>query len=143
MSEEAEPELWNLLTKKNALGSTNDEMMDGDEDIEGNEHYQEKEQRSSNPQPTAMHNVNGPNIDFNDTFNIAPGEGQTPVSNSSEPDCEALAFPSLFLTGKFHYNYNQLIIITPSKYVHLRLKHCDKWYAENAEYIFYCLDWLE
>ena len=143
MSEETEPELWNLLTKENALGSTINEIMGSDEDVEGNEHYREKGQRLSNPHSTAMHDVNGPNIDFNDIFNMAPGEGLIPVSYSNEPDCEALAFPSLFSTGKFHYNYNREIAITPSKYIHLSYKNCDKRFGENAQYIFYWLYWLE
>ena len=143
VSEQTEPELWNLLTNENAGKNDNGEMTDSDEDIEGNVFSKEREQRLSNPHPTVMHNVDGPNIDMNEIINVAPGEGQIPVSHSNEPDCEALAFPDLFSTGKFHYNYKREVAITPSKYIHSRLKNCDKRYSENPQYIFYCLDWLE
>ena len=48
---------------------------------------------SSSHFPTAMYNVNGPNISPNEIVNIAPGEGQIPVSITLEPNQEALAIP--------------------------------------------------
>ena len=33
--------------------------------------------------------------------------------------------------------------ITPSKYVHARLKCCDDRFASNPQYIFQSLDWIE
>ena len=33
--------------------------------------------------------------------------------------------------------------ITPSKYVHARLKCCDDRFASNPQYIFHALDWIE
>ena len=32
--------------------------------------------------------------------------------------------------------------ITPSKYVHARLKFCDDRFASNPQYIFHALDWI-
>ena len=40
-----------------------------------------------------MHNIDVPNISSSEIVNIAPGEGQIPVSFTSEPNWEALAFP--------------------------------------------------
>ena len=54
----------------------------------------------------------------NEIVNIAPGEGQIPVSFTSEPNWEALAFPKYYSTGKNHFNERREIPITPSKYVH-------------------------
>ena len=33
--------------------------------------------------------------------------------------------------------------MTPSKYVHARLKCCDDRFAANLQYIFHVLDWIE
>ena len=143
VSEQTDPELWNFLTSNNNVNNAEDEQTDSDEDIEGNDHAKEKEQRLSNCHPTVMHNIDGPNVDSNEMINIAPGEGQIPVSHSNEPHCEALAFPNLFSTGKFHYNYNRERPISVSKYIHSKLKNKDKRYSESPQYIFYCLDWLE
>ena len=55
------------------------------------------------------------------TFNIAPGEGQIPVSFTLEPNREALAFPKDYSTGRNHFNKEREIQITPSKSVHARL----------------------
>ena len=40
-----------------------------------------------------MYNVDGPNISPSEIVNIAPGKGQIPVSFTSEPNWETLAFP--------------------------------------------------
>ena len=75
--------------------------------------------------------------------NIAPGEGEIPVSFTSEPNWEALAFPKDYSTGRNHFNEEREIPITPSKYVHTRLKCCDDRFASNPQYIFHALDWIE
>ena len=90
------------MTNKHVVDNNN-EMTGSDEDIEGNLHSKEQEQRLSNPHSTVMHNEDGPNIDLNEIISIAPGEGQISISHSSEPNCEALAFPDIFSTGQFHF----------------------------------------
>ena len=79
----------------------------------------------------------------NEIVNIAPGEGQIPVSFTSEPNWGALAFPKDYSTGRNHFNEEREIPITPSKYVHTRLKCCDDRFASNPQYIFHALDWIE
>ena len=54
--------------------------------------------------PTVMYNVGGPIISPSEIVNIAPGEGQIPVSFTSEPNWEALAFPKDYSTGRNHFN---------------------------------------
>ena len=101
LSEQSDPELWRLLTDKSTTSSKNDDEMDSDDNIEGNDHLKEKEiKMSSVPYPTVMHNIDGPNISPSEIVNIAPGEGQIPVSFTSEPDWEALSFPKDYSTGK-------------------------------------------
>ena len=69
------------------------------------------------PYQTVMHNIDGSNISPSEIVNIAPGEGQIPVSFTSEPDWEALSFPKMnYFTGKNHYEERK-IRITPSMYV--------------------------
>ena len=87
-----------------------------------------------------MYNVDGPNISPNEIVNIAPGEGEIPVSFTSEPNWEALAFPKDYSTGRNHFNEEREIPITPSKYVHARPKCWDDRFASNSQYIFHALD---
>ena len=47
-----------------------------------------------------MDNVDGSNISPRKIVNIAPGEGQIPVSFTAEPNREALAFPKDFQIKK-------------------------------------------
>ena len=145
LSEQSDPELWKLLTDENT-STENDEVTDSDDNnnIKDNNHIKEKEIRmSSVPYPTVMHNIDGPNISASEIVNIAPGEGQIPVSFTSEPDWEALSFPKDYSIGKNHYNEERKIQVTPSKYIHARLKCCDDRFASNPQYIFQALDWIE
>ena len=97
----------------------------------------------SMPFPTVMHNIDGPNTSSSEIVNIAPGEGQIPVSFTSEPNWEAFAFPKEYSTGINHFNEDRDNPITSSKYVHARLKCCDDTFASNSQYIFHALDWVE
>ena len=76
-------------------------------------------------------------------LNIAPGEGQIPVSTTSEPNWEPRAFVKHYSEGKYHYNTTRDVKITPSKYIHAHLKCCDARFASNPQYIFQCLNWIE
>ena len=90
-----------------------------------------------------MYNVDGPNISPSEIVNIAPAEGQIPVSFTSEPSWEALAFPKDYFTGRSHFNEEREIPITLSKYAHAKLTCCDDKFAANPQYIFHTLDWIE
>ena len=144
MSGESDPVLWKLLTDKKAQESNNIDQVDSDVDIEANDKFKERElKESSSHFPTVMYNVDRPDISPNEIVNIAPGESQIPVSFTSEPSWEALAFPKDYSTRRNHFNEEREIPITPSKYVHTRLKSCDDRFASNPEYIFCALDWIE
>ena len=60
-----------------------------------------------------MYMVDGPNISPNEIVNIAPAEGEIPVSFTSEPYWEALTFPKDYSTGLNHFNEEREIPITP------------------------------
>ena len=77
--------LWRLPTDKNARASNNSDQTDSDDDIDGNDKFKEREwQEYSYPFPTAMYNIDGPNISASEIVNIASGEGQIFVSFTSE-----------------------------------------------------------
>ena len=140
LSGQSDAVLWKLLTAKNAQESNNRDQTDSDNDIEGNDKFKERKLKESSHFPTVMYNVDGPNISPNEIVNIAPGEGQIPVSFTSEPNWEALAFPKDYSTGTNYFNEERGISITPSKHVHTRLKYCDDRFASNPQYIFHALD---
>ena len=140
LSEQSDLVIWKLLTDKNARESNNRDQTDIDDDIEGNDKFKERELKdSSSPFPIVIYNVDGPNISPSEIVNIAPGEGEIPVSFTSEPNWETLSFPKYYSTGRNHFNVEREIPITPSKYVHTRLKCCDDRFTANTQYIFHAL----
>lgn len=68
------------------------------------EYHQQLKQRRSLNATTCRYTTFGPDINTDDIINIASGEGNHPVSLSSEPNWEAMAFPVLFPYGKNTYN---------------------------------------
>ena len=56
--------------------------------------------KSSQPFPTIMYNVDGPNISHSEVVNIAPGEGKMPFFFTLEPNWEAFASSKDFYTKK-------------------------------------------
>ena len=115
-----------------------------DDEIEGNDHAYEREKRKTHIEyPTVMHDIDGPNISAEEVLNIAPCENQIPTSSRTEPNWEPLAFPKHYSTGEFHFNVPRKVKITPSKYIHARLKCCDDRFASDPQYIFSALDWIE
>ena len=62
-----------------------DDQTDSDDYIESNNKLKEREMKmSSLPFPTMMYNIDGPNISSSEIVNIAPREGQIPVSFTPE-----------------------------------------------------------
>ena len=92
------------MTDKNAQESNNKVQTDSDDD-EGNGKFKERElKESSSHFPAVMYNGDGPDISPSEIVNIAPGQGQIPVSFTSEPNWEVLAFPKGYSTGRNHFN---------------------------------------
>ena len=144
VSEQLDPEFWKLLTNSNGKEFNVDDQTDSDDDIDGDNKLKERKMKmSSLPFPTVMHNIEGPYISSREIVNIALGEGEIPISFTSEPNWEALAFPKEYSTGINHFNENKDNLITPLKYVHARLKCCDDRFVSSSQYIFHALDWIE
>ena len=109
VSQESDPRLWNILTDENRK-DVEGEIDDSDEDIEGNDHaYENEVQDSVLLLLTVLHSIEGPSVFPAQFLNIAPGEGQIPVSFATEPNWEALAFPKDFLFEDF------ILAILPEK----------------------------
>ena len=132
------------MTDKNAWEANNSDQIDSDDYIGGKDKFKERVlKESSSPFQTVMYNIDGPNISSSEIVNIAHGKSQIPVSFASKPNWEAFAFPKDYSTGRNLFNEEREIPITPSKYVHARLKCCDDRFASNSQYIFHALDWIE
>ena len=132
------------MTDKNAWEANNSDQIDSDDYIGGKDKFKERVlKESSSPFQTVMYNIDGPNISSSEIVNIAHGKSQIPVSFASKPNWEAFAFPKDYSTGRNLFNEEREIPITPSKYVHARLKCCDDRFAANPQYIFRALDWIE
>ena len=73
----------------------------------------------------------------NEVFSTAPGEGRHPIHFMMDKHCEELAFPVLFPNGKFGYQVERPVKLSPSKYFNARLLHYSGRFAINHEYIFF------
>ena len=95
-------------------------------------------------------------------YNIAPAENRHPASIITDKKCEQLAFPLLFPKGRFGYNDERKIKLSPVKYFNIRkniflyflklsagkgfwtkyfnarLLHYSGKFATNSEYLSFC-----
>ena len=79
----------------------------------------------------------------NEIYDIAPGENRHPASIITDKKCEQLAFPVLFPKGRFGYNDERKIKLSPVKYFNARLLHYSGRFATNSEYLFFAQFVLE
>ena len=126
--------------------SPTDTLTDSEDEVEKDTPAEVKQQlknkRSLNT-TTCLQPTHGPSVSTEQILDIAPAEGQIPVSATSQPDWEAMAFPKLFAIGKGHFNDTRPVKITPAKYLNARLQNADDRFATSTEYIFQGLHWLE
>ena len=55
----------------------------------------------------------------------------------SDKHCEEMAFPTLFPTGKFGYQVERDVPLSPAKYFNSRLLNYTGRFANNPEYLFF------
>ena len=91
---------------------------------------------SSLPFLTVMHNIDGLNISSSEIVKFM-------FFFTSEPYRQVLAFPKEYSSGINYFIEDRDNPITPSKYVHGRLKCCNDRFASNSQCIFHALDWIE
>ena len=72
-----------------------------------------------------------------DMCSIAPGEGKHPVHFMQDEYCEELAFPVLFPIGRFGYQVERRVKLSPTKYFNARLLNYTGKFAANPEYLFF------
>ena len=93
------------MTDKSVGESNNSDQTDSDDDIEGNYKFKERElKESSSLFLIVMYSVEGQNISPSEIVNLAPRESQIPVSFTSGPNWEALAFPKYYSAGRNYFN---------------------------------------
>ena len=68
---------------------------------------------------------------------ISPGENREPLPVICDDDCEMLAHPFLFPTGRFGYTHTRDVKSSPCKYFNQRLLNYTQKFASNPDYIFY------
>ena len=108
------------------------EVDDSDEDIEGNDHVKEV-QDSVLPLPTVLHSIEVPSVSPAQVLNTVPGEGQNLISFSAEPNWEVLTFQKVIPYGRFHLgDTTREVHVTPSQYIHARLKCFDKRFSRKS-----------
>ena len=129
ISEQMQPGIWNGLTG-NTKNETDNEihfLWDSDDEVNN----QKDKKLPSNPYTTLMYDKEGPNVSAEELINIAPGEGNIPVSFTSEPNWEALCFVKEYALGYNHFAEEREFPIKLSKYVHARLKCCNDRFTSN------------
>ncbi|XP_034537730.1 uncharacterized protein LOC117811513 isoform X3 [Notolabrus celidotus] len=74
---------------------------------------------------------------FDDTLNLAPAEGNSPVRLLCDEANEAKSFPVLFPQGGNTFHESRQHRLTLSRYLNNRILHADGRFARNVEYIFF------
>ena len=83
----------------------NIKSSESEDDIEGDDNNENLELRGL-PFDTCLQDENGP-ASAKDILNVAPAEGNTPISIFSDSLCEVQSFPSLFPDGNFGFNHER------------------------------------
>ncbi|XP_052393335.1 uncharacterized protein LOC127941915 isoform X1 [Carassius gibelio] len=74
---------------------------------------------------------------FQDVLNLAPAEGNSPVSLLSDRSNEAKCFPVLYPTGGPTFHDKRDVKITLSRYLNARILNADGRFARSTDFIFY------
>ena len=78
-----------------------------------------------------------PNCELEQKIIIAPGEGKQPISVLNEKFCEEPAHPHFFPSGRYGYQIEREISLSPSKYFNQRLLHYSQKFAADSDHIFF------
>ena len=74
------------------------------------------------------------NCELEKEITIAPGDGEQPISVFNDKFCEELAHPHLFPSGRYGYQTEREIPLSPSKYFHQRLLHYSQKFAVDNDF---------
>ena len=94
--------------------------------------------------------VNGhPDIFLNDEGNqvanldFAPGEGKKPSNFLDQKHWDIKSWPTLLPDGKFGLHHERKVKLTAQKYFHQRILNVDNRFAENRDFIFSAMSFVE
>ena len=73
----------------------------------------------------------------NEYIEVEPGEDKIPQNILRDTNCEVLAFPTLLCTGKYGYDVDREIRLSPVKYFNQRLLNYKNIFSYCTDYIFY------
>lgn len=76
----------------------------------------------------------------NVVWNVAPSEGNTPISVLNSPGIESTIFPSCFPNGKNTFNCWRPLPLSIVSYFQARLTSADNRFAKNSSYVFFAGD---
>ena len=68
---------------------------------------------------------------------VAQGEGLKSISILKDKHCEELAHPYLFPSGKFGYNIDREIYLSPVRYFNQRLLNYTQKFSADSDFIFF------
>ena len=77
------------------------------------------------------------NCELEQEITVAPGEGKQPILVLNDKFCEELAHPHLFPSGRYGYQIEREIQLSPSKHFNQRLLHYSQKFAADSDYIFF------
>ena len=91
--------------------------------------------------PTAVSDANritkkSYSFEGNNSANVAPGEGQIPISTLKEERWDIKTYPNLFPDGENGMNANGNVKLTNEQYLRQRLCNIDKRFANDPGYLF-------
>ena len=76
-------------------------------------------------------------------IDVAPGEGQIPISVSKEKEWDIKTYPHLYPNGKYEMCADREIKLTNQQYLRQRLFNIDKKFSNEAGYLFSALWHIE
>lgn len=155
--ENTDPELWENIAQSDenvnedpvenaSIGgaqisgqnSVTNENEENEIDVEPNEEEQTSLDISTElrglPYSTLVQPDNSIDV-LNDTFSIAPAEGEVPVAIDSDNKFEALAFPALFPAGNGTFEKKRDVEIPLKRYFNQRILDVDGRFAKDIDYI--------
>ena len=107
-----------------------------DEDLEEEEENPLDQHRLQCSETAFVSNIPHEIID-NESISIAPGQDKTPIAIVYDENCEELAHPYLFPTGKFGYTVKRYVKLSPVKYFNQRLLNYKQKFSSDSDYIFF------
>lgn len=95
----------------------------------------EKDQRRDLPFNNCLHPTGG--VHGTQIYSLAPGEGQIPMNLLTDNQCDVLAFPNHFPSGRFGlHNPCRTSTLSSKRYFNQRLLNVDPRFAWDSEYIY-------